>query len=518
MCHKRWEKIVRASAFLAAIFLAQLFCGSFCSTALAVQERPSQARLELVFREFEKRIHESLESFGIPGMAVAVVQGDEVIYSRGFGFKETGGSEAVDPYTIFQIGSTSKAFTAALVAFMVEEEKLGWKDPVISHLPYFAMADPWVTKEFQIRDLMAQHSGMPAYAGDILAVLGYSREKIVRSTAHIAPVYSFRSEFSYVNNLWLTAAAVVEAKTGRSWEENLQERILDPLGMTETTYSREGLFKSTNTAVFHILDGGKVRPIPRDWLFFNWPYIYAPAGGINSNVIDMAKWLRFQLGEGTFEGNKILSPENLTATHLPQTPTPDGTSAYCMGWLKTEHQPYPLIWHNGATSGCATFVTFVPELDLGVVILSNLTTPAPDALGMTFLDIYSGTKPPVDRLEKSLKAWKKKLAEGRARMVRPKDPHSPLPDGYYLGIYESPLFGIARVLRDHGRLLLRVGPKGASVNLEPWNRDTFRCQLEGMGDEDMGMVRFEISSEGEAAAFYIVDSDGGLLSRFTRKP
>ncbi len=513
----RCVKTARVLILFTTILLAQLFPGSFYSPALAAQEPPSPARLENIFREFEAKIRESLESFGIPGMAVAVVQGDEVIYSRGFGFKETGGTEAVEPDTVFQIGSTSKAFTATLVAFMVEEEKLGWKDPVISHLPYFAMADPWVTKEFQIRDLMAQHSGMPPYAGDILAILGYSRDEIIRSTAHIAPVYSFRSEFSYVNNLWLTAAAVVEAKTGRSWEQNLQERILDPLGMTGTSCSKEALFRSSDTAVFHILDGGKVKPIPRDWIFFNWPYIYAPAGGINSNIVDMAKWLRFQLGEGTFEGKKILGSENLAATHLPQTPTPGGTSAYCMGWVKTDHQSYPLIWHNGATSGCATFVAIVPELDLGVVILSNLVTPAPDALGMTFLDIYSGTTPSVDHLEKSLEAWKKNLAEDRAGMIRPKDAYPPLPNESYLGIYESPFFGTACLLQDHGSLVLRVGPKGATVTLKPWNRDTFRFEFEGMGDEDMGTVRFEISPEGEAAAFYIVDTDGELLSRFARK-
>ena len=224
------------SAFLlVAIFLSPVACGISRATVAGTPEPLSGPELENVFREFERQVERALRDFQVPGMAVAVVQEDRVVYSKGFGVKETGKREPVDPHTRFQVGSTSKAFTATLVASLVDEGKLGWKDRVVTHLPDFAMADPWVTKEFQVRDLMAQHSGMKPYAGDILAMIGYGRDDIVRSTAHIEPVTSFRSEFSYVNNLWVTAAAVVEAKTGKTWEQNLQERIFDPLGMGESS-------------------------------------------------------------------------------------------------------------------------------------------------------------------------------------------------------------------------------------------------------------------------------------------
>ena len=516
---KAWiSKKMFLPCLLALAFFAWPFSsGAAEALAPGAPEPPSGPVLEKVFRDFEARVQKALRDFGIPGMAVAVVQADRVVYARGFGVKEAGRKEPVDPHTVFQVGSTSKAFTAALMASLADEGKVGWKDRVVSHLPGFSMADPWVTKEFQVRDLMAQHSGMKPYAGDILAMLGYSRSDIVRSTAHIAPVTSFRSEFSYVNNLWLTAAALLEAKSGKSWEENLQERILDPLGMTETSCSREGLARAGNRAAFHVLDGKKANPIPEDWPFFDWPYLYAPAGGINSNVLDMAKWVRLQLGEGTFEGKRVLGKENLAATREPQTPLPGGKNAYCLGWLKTDYVPYPLVWHNGATTGSKSLVMLAPELDLGIVILSNLVTPAPEELGRDFVDLYCGTRPVVDHCAAVLDSWRKQQEAGPGSASRPKPAAPPLQPAAYAGSYESSLFGSGQVLARQGKLFFRIGPKSFELALKPWNRDTFLVEAEGFGEEETARVRFDIGADGKAFAFDFQDGDGDLLSRFTKK-
>jgi len=499
---------------LAAILLSPLAGGT--SQAAAAPGKPGPA-LETVLQQFERQVEKALRDFQVPGMAVAVIQKDRVVYAKGFGVKETGKQEPVDPHTRFQVGSTSKAFTATLVASLVDEGKLAWKDPVISHLPGFAMYDPWVTKEFQIRDLMAQHSGMKPYAGDILAMIGYGRGDIVRSTAHIKPVSSFRSEFAYVNNLWVTAAAVVEAKTGKTWEQNIQERIFDPLGMSESSTSQEDLFKSGNMATFHTFDGKTVKPIARDWPFFNWPYVYGPAGGINSNVLDMARWVRMQLGEGTFEGRQVIGKENLDFTHEPQTPVPGGKNAYCLGWVKTEYAPCPLVWHNGATTGSATLVMMAPGLDIGIVILSNLVTPAPDTLGLVFMDLYTGKKDAPDRLGTALEGWKKKFAGKAGMSARPKGATPPLPNAAYAGAYESPLFGTALLMERQGQLVLRLGPKGFEFNLNPWNRDNFTIEAPGFGEGDLGAIRFVVGADGKAFAFDFLDGDGDVLSRFERK-
>jgi len=514
---KRFLKPFVPSLLIVAILLSPVACGISRAMAPGTPEPLSGPELEKVFREFERRVEKALRDFQVPGMAVAVVQEDRLVYSKGFGVKETGKQELVDPHTRFQVGSTSKAFTATLVASLVDEGKLGWKDRVVTHLPDFAMADPWVTKEFQVRDLMAQHSGMKPYAGDILAMIGYGREDIIRSTAHIAPVYSFRSEFSYVNNLWVTAAATVEAKTGKSWEQNLQERIFDPLGMAESSASQEALFKSGNAATFHVLDEGKVKPLSRDWPLFYWPYVYGPAGGINSNVLDMAKWVRMQLAEGSFEGKTVVGKENLAYTHEPQTPIAGGKNAYCLGWVKSEYEPCPLVWHNGATTGSGTLVMMAPRLDLGIVILSNLVTPAPDTLGLVFMDLYTGKTDAPDRLGTALEGWKKKLADEAVKASRPKGATTPLPYAAYAGTYESPLFGTALLMDRQGKLVLRLGPKGFELTLKPWNRDNFTMEASGLDEEDAGSIRFDVGVDGKAFAFDFQDCDGDCLGRFNRK-
>ena len=517
MIKKNRSLSFRLAALAVPLLLICLFINSSQAFATDFMHVPDGCELEEILEKFETLVEKTRQEFGIPGMAVAIVQGDEVIYSKGFGVRKTGGDKPVSPDTVFQIGSTSKAFTAALVATLVDEKRVGWKDPVIEHLPDFAMADPWVTEAFQVRDLMAQHSGMKPYAGDILSLLGYGREYIVRSTAFIEPVSSFRSEFSYVNNLWLTAAKLIEAKTGKSWEQNLQERILDPLGMKNTTCSEEGWLRAPDIATLHIVQDGKVMSLDPDWPFFNWPYVYAPAGGINSTLLDMAKWVRFQLGDGTFKGKKILSSQNLEYPHCPQTII-DATDSYCMGWIKSDSNPYHLIWHNGETTGCKALVMMMPQVRLGIVILSNLGTRAQEALGKTFMDLYFGNSPEENYISRALEAWNRSKVnkkEGAEPAYLPEDCSE------YEGMYESAFFGRGEIINKDKQLFLKVGPLGRRLILTPLKEDLFACEIEHLGLDEVslsGSAKFEFSPDGEVDAFIITDADGDSIGRFERKP
>lgn len=229
-------------------------------------------------------------------MAIAIVKNDEVIYAKGFGVKRVGGTEPVDADTVFEIGSTSKAFTAAVVALRVDDGKVGWSDRVIHHLPAFEMRDPWVTREFQVADLMAQHSGMPAYAGDGMVFLGFPADYIVAHMKHLDPVTSFRSEFAYVNNLFLVAGDLARATSGKTWAENVQQRVFDPLGMRSSSSGQEAFKAAGNVAAPHKVVGGSVTAFAGDAPQLAWAYTYGPAGGINSTARDMAQWLRMVLG------------------------------------------------------------------------------------------------------------------------------------------------------------------------------------------------------------------------------
>src|SRR5262249_15282984 len=224
-----------------------------------------------------------------------------------------------DPSTMLQIGSISKSFTATVMGTLVDEGKLAFDDRVIDRYPNFQMYDPLVTREFMIWDLMAQHSGMAPYAGDGAASIGWSRQDVVNATRHIRPVTSFRSEFAYVNNLWLTAAAVEERVTGRRWEDLVADRVFRPLGMTATTTGLDGLLNGANVALPHVMVDGKPTPTRADFGDIDAVYTYGPAGGINSTVLDMANYVIAHAHQGKFRDKVLLKPETARYLHAPKT-------------------------------------------------------------------------------------------------------------------------------------------------------------------------------------------------------
>ena len=214
-----------------------------------------------VLPAFEDYAERARTMWGTPGMAIAVVHRDQVVYTKGFGVKKLGGADPVDPHTLFPIGSTSKAFTSALVAWLADAGKLRWADPVIDHVPAFEMYDPWVTRAFMIEDLMAQRSGMSPYAGDLLAVIGFDAPYIQAQMRHMPPVSSFRSRFGYVNNLFLVAAEVIKQHTGMTWEEAVQRRLFAPLGMTESSTGLPAYRSAANAAFSHTMLDGQITAI-----------------------------------------------------------------------------------------------------------------------------------------------------------------------------------------------------------------------------------------------------------------
>ena len=472
---------------------------------------------------FESYVEKSRQEWETPGVAVALVVGDKVVYSKGFGVRKAGGKEPVTPETIFQIGSISKSFTSAMMAQLVDEHKLKWTDHVIDSFPDFRMFDPWVTREFTVEDTMSQRSGMPAYAGDYLAFMGRNRDEILAAMRHIEPVSSFRTQFAYVNNLWLAAAKVIEKQTGKTWEDNVRLRLFQPLGMTSTTTGLDALYSAPNHAFPHVQGRSGVTPLGQDWPFAKWVYTYGPAGGINSNVLDMARYARAQL-HGSLDGKTILSPASLDRLHAPHiyaggnpknpaSTIPEvGTLSYCMGWLRQQSMPAPIVWHNGGTSGCKAVVGLVPDSDIAIVVLSNLGgTELPEALMYKFYDLYLG-RPDHDYSASFLKSQK---AHKPASPVRPNPALPPLPLSRYVGTYLNPTYGNARVEVVGDGLKLTVG--GAlSAQGSPWNRDTFSFEDFASPTEPPQLVTFRLDANGSVTALELPsmgDSQGGIFRR-----
>jgi CubicO group peptidase (beta-lactamase class C family) len=484
-----------------------------------------------IWNDFTAYAQEVRAEWEVPGLTVAVVYQDEVIREGAFGVKRADRpDEPVTVETVFQIGSISKSFTTTLVAMMVDEGHFGWRDRVVELDPEFAMKDPWVTREFMVYDLMAQHSGLPAYAADFQAFLGFDRDHIMASLRHLEPVSSFRSKFAYVNNLFLVAARLVERSTGRSWEANLEKRIFQPMGMTASGAGLEHLAQSGNRAAGHAKVDGRVSIRDVNWPYLDWVYTYGPAGGINANVLDMAQWIRLHINEGQFEGERLVSRESMNFMHTPHTiitaadagPLPPETGPlqgrgmyYGQAWLAVETDYAPLVWHNGGTSGFATVAAFAPSEKLGVVVLTNLSgTTVPEILAQRLFDLYFGRQL-VDYSQKALER-----REDQETATQPKaavePPRPPRPLAEYTGEYTNPVYATARVEKPDKGLTLTLGPEDYTARLVHVDGDRFKVSFEQL-PEITGQVRFLTAETGRvealAADFLADEANDGRFER-----
>lgn len=461
-----------------------------------------EARIRQVLPAYEAYVEQARLDWEVPRVAVAVVHDDEILWWKGFG------EAPPDLETVFAIGSTTKAFTAAMLALMVDEGGPGWEDRVVDHLPDFAMFDPWVTREMRVKDLLAQHTGLAPQALSALGGMGYSADQITRALRWVEPISSFRSSYAYVNSPHLAAGELVArwAKAD-SWDQVLGARILSPLGMETTTWSASGLDDNPNSAVGHARVDGKVKPIATG----PFPYVFGPAGGLNSNLHDMASWVRLQLGDGEFEGQRLISAENLRLTRTPQTIMSD-KAFYCLGWLLLYLDGEPVIWHNGGTPGHTTFVGLQPEQDLGLIVLSNLGgTQMPDAVGLKFFELVHGIEGP----DYSAQFLAKRHDE------EPEFTLELAPVAGLSGRYHHPALGSVTV--NENRTIEFVEP-GLSGIMEPIGPNLFRIRVPGGWLEEIGWDRLGEAlfspaglSEPSHLTVYLGEEHEGARFRLTRQ-
>lgn len=497
--------------------------------ALAEVPDPAKAsdpeRTAQVLADFERYAKKAMADWRTPGMAVAIVRGDDVIYEKAFGVKQLGKDDPVTTDTVFQIGSTSKAFTAALVAMLVDEGRLKWDDKVLSRLEDFRMYDPWVTKEFTITDLMAQRSGMPPHAADTLIMTGFGRDRVIDSLRYVKPAASFRASYAYQNNLWLVAAKLIEKITGETWEKNARNRIFRPLGMTASSTDKKSYTEGDDVAALHYDNDGTIIVLPMDWPHIGWTYAYGPAGGINSNIKDISKWMRMQASSGIFKGNRIIKEESARFMREPKTTIPEAEGRgpnqyYCLGWVHREARPYPITWHNGGTSGSKTMIAFVPEAKLGIAVLSNVVESSlPESLAWKFFDIYFGN-PDRDWSKEALDAAKRSAQEAKAK--EPKAPAVPAPPmalDRYAGDYSNEVYGTVNIAKRSDGLVFTIGPDRVEISLRPWDGNIFMGSWDYYAaKDDVGPVTFDVDSKGAVrnVTVDLINADGtGVFRRVT---
>ncbi|MCU1232111.1 MAG: beta-lactamase [Candidatus Solibacter sp.] len=372
----------------------------------------------------EQVVERARKEFDVPGIAVAIVKDGDVVLTKGFGMRKIGEPAPVTAQSLFRIASNTKAFTTAALAMLVDERKLRWDDPVVQHLPGFQMYDPYVTHEMTIRDLLTHRSGLGLGAGDLMFFppSDISREEIIRRLRFIKPATSFRSAYAYDNLLYLVAGQLVAAVSGKSWDDFVKDRIFTPLGMSNTFVNTAALKSGKDVAIPHNTLSGKLEALPQEDVDNN-----APAGAIVSCVADLAKWMTLQLGNGTVGKTRLFTAAHSREMWSGQTilpisePPKDAPAAfattqpsfhqYGLGWDLSDYRGKKLVGHGGMLSGYVSRTALIPELKLGIVVLTNQeATGAHNAIVNTVLDHYIGA-PDTDWVTAYGERTKKAMAE-----------------------------------------------------------------------------------------------------------
>ena len=454
----------------------------------------------------------SMKTFEVPGMAVAIVKDGKILVAKGYGVRKLGDPTPVDEFSLFGIGSNTKAFTTAALATLVDEGKLSWDDPVYQRLPGFVMYDPYVSHEMTIRDLLTHRSGMGLGEGDLLfwPHSTYTREEVIYKLRFMKPASSFRSHYAYDNLLYMTAGQIIPAVTGTSWDDYVRQRIFTPLGMTHSTVSNAGIKPGDDVAYPHSRLENKLHVLP----FENLDNA-APAGAINSCAADMAKWVQLQLNRGKFvdRDGRLFTEQRSKEMWSPQTILPIGDYApplaglkptfadYALGWGLRDYHGRKLVGHTGGVAGFVSRVMLVPEENLGVVVLTNAEEDgAFDAILYHVLDHYFHV-PPTDWIA-AFKAVKDKdekdAAEEmkKAEGARAADSKPSLPLEKYAGVYNDAWYGPITIRMENGGLVMTFDHTPSMIgDLQHWQYNTFKAHWRDHTIED-AFVTFTLNPDG----------------------
>ncbi|XWN29817.1 MAG: serine hydrolase [Devosia sp.] len=465
----------------------------------------------------EAFIEELIAADAVPGLSIAIVSGEEV-YVKGFGVREVGKPGRVDADTVFQIASLSKPITSTIVSALITDGALTWDTRVSQIDPTFQLFQAYPTAYVTVADLLSHRSGLPGLAGNELEAIGYDRATILHRLRLVQPLNSLRGGYSY-SNFGFTAGAVAAARAaGLTWQEAAEQRLFAPLGMTATSTLHNDFLARENRTELHVPYQGRWQPLAK-----RNPEPQAPAGGVSTNARDIAQWMKLILGNGMFEGRRVVSQEALAQSHTPVAwsgvhPVRGLPSFSGLGW-GLSYGPNGWIWtHAGAFSaGARTVATFYPEHGFGVAVLSNaFPTGVPEAVADRLANlIFTGEDGPD-----TLDAWNSLYASiaetppaADLYRIPPEAPQPALAPEAYTGTYENAYLGTAVVTAsgDGSGLVLALGPDGnRKLPLTHFDRDQFTIVLYPETPDTPSGVSFRIGPEGGATAIQIDElADGG---------
>ena len=452
-------------------------------------------------QQIDAYVAKAMEAWGIPGVAVAIVQGDSVMMAKGYGVKELGKPGRVDGHTLFAIGSNTKTTTASLIAMLVDEGKMRWDDPVWKYLPNFRVADAYVSREATIRDLLSHRTDL---ANDNAVWYGstLTRSQVVEKLRYLKPEFGFRSRYSYNNLMVAVAGEAAAAAAGTTWETLIQQRLFSPLGMMSSLTSSRMLTPESNVAAPHMMFRGKQISIAhRD------ASNVGPAGSVYSSAADLAQYLRMHLGNGVYEGKRLISEQGEAQIRALVSPTGNGPTfrtdttdsflGYGLGWYLDDFRGHPVVGHTGAIDGMLSDLRMLPNEQVGVVVLTNYQPHSMhQALIHHIFDVVLGLPP---------REWDARLRGGGTAPIvstageaaRPANPSVWLPLDKYTGTFSDSLDGDVKVSLENGKLMLNYYP-GLTAILQPWQYNTFQIDWQ----------QPSLYSSGQHFATFSVDANG----------
>ena len=481
---------LRLRAFSSILAVAALIV--VAATALGAAEPPQKPAAAVApgpLPGLDAEAARIMKALDVPGLCLAIVKDGNVIVAKGYGVRRMGEPAPVDARTLFGIASNTKVFTATALGLLVEEGKIAWDAPVINYLPWFAMCDPYVTREITVRDLLVHRSGLGLGEGDLLfwPPTTYDRKEIVRRLRYMRPVTSFRSAYAYDNLLYSVAGELIEAVSGKTWEDFVMERILAKVGMTQSNVRHSAATEPGNVATTHAMVDGVLRivkPSTNDNT--------NPAGGINSCAEDMAKWMLVLLGKGQLPDlTRLFSEKTFRELTTLVTPMPIATPALELAALKTDFNGYALglrvkeyrglkvVTHTGGLAGYVSQVWLIPDAGLGITVLTNQEAEEAYAALTMFITDYYLQAPKTDWLAAYLKVKAREEARTaetlkKAAAARDTNSQPSLTLDKYAGTYIDDWYGAIDIALEGGTLVMRFTKSPSLVgDLEHWQQDTF---------------------------------------------
>lgn len=416
---------------------------------------------QLTSEQVDALMEDALTKFNVAGAAISIVQDGKIIHEKGYGVREIGGKQKVDEHTNFQIASNSKAFTCTALAILVEEGKLDWKDKVQQHIPEFKMYNEYVTQNFTIEDLLTHRSGLGLGAGDLMLFpdgSDFTIQDILTAFQYFEPQSGFRTQFDYDNQLYMIAGEVIKRVSGMTWEAFIQKRIMEPLDMDHSAGSLANLKSKNTKSSSHSSNSGTIEKIGTYEDMIN-----GAAGGIWSNVDDLANWMIANMNHGKYgpdlkkELISEASHHTLWSIHTVEEPSPNPRynshfRGYGLGFDLADKKGFLSVSHTGGLPGMLSIVTMLPDLNVGVCILTNTDAGGAglfSSVSQTILDSYMGLDD-FGWVDKYAVYFKEMTATGDSvvdavwKVVESAD-QSKIRKSDFVGVYEDNWFGKVKI-------------------------------------------------------------------------